>query len=313
MWHPDRGTERGYGGRMTAVTRPRGPLPHRVYWTRRVLVVVVALALVFAIAHLLGGTSGGTGPSARPVGAQETGTTSAAGTGSPSPTADPSQATPTSPVSTPVGTPSGTASGTASGAAAGRGAVATPLPQPTGTCANSDVVVVPSVSGTAYAGGAVVVTTTLTTKQSPACTWTLSARSLVVKITSGPDRIWSTQQCSGAVPRQVVTLRKDTPVSVAVPWNGLRFDADCTRPTSWAENGYYHVVAAAFGGEPTDVQFRLLDPVPSTVTRTPTPSPKATSKATLSATPTATSTVGPTAKSPAKPTGRPSGTPSARG
>ncbi|MEP7091163.1 MAG: hypothetical protein ABI776_13775 [Nocardioidaceae bacterium] len=294
---------------MTAVTRPRGPLPHRVYWTRRMLVVVVALALVFAIAHLLGGTSGGTGPSARPVGAPQTGTTSAAATGSPSPTADPSQATPTSPTSTPVSTPSGTASG----AAAGRGAVATPLPQPTGTCANSDVVVVPSVSGTAYAGGAVVVTTTLTTQQSPACTWTLSARSLVVKITSGPDRIWSTQQCSGAVPRQVVTLRKDTPVSVAVPWNGLRFDADCTRPTSWAENGYYHVVAAAFGGEPTDVQFRLLDPVPSTVTRTPTPSPKATSAAKPSATPTAKPTARPTATSPAKPTGKPSGTPSTRG
>ena len=53
---------------MTTVTRPRGPLPARVYWTRRLLLVVVAFALVFGIAHLLG--SGGSGsPSAQPVGA----------------------------------------------------------------------------------------------------------------------------------------------------------------------------------------------------------------------------------------------------
>jgi hypothetical protein len=61
-------------------------------------------------------------------------------------------------------------------------------------------------------------------------------------------------------------------------WNGLRSDAECTRSTSWADPGYYHVVAAAFGAEPTDVQFRLLPPVRKTVTASPTPSAKATPK-----------------------------------
>jgi hypothetical protein len=53
---------------MTTVTRPRGPLPPRVYWTRRLLVVAVAFALVFGIARLLGSDGSG-GPTAQPVGA----------------------------------------------------------------------------------------------------------------------------------------------------------------------------------------------------------------------------------------------------
>ena len=40
---------------MSAVTRPRGPLPARVYWTRRILVPSVALLLVLGIGKALGG------------------------------------------------------------------------------------------------------------------------------------------------------------------------------------------------------------------------------------------------------------------
>jgi hypothetical protein len=114
---------------------------------------------------------------------------------------------------------------------------------------------------------------TLTTKVSPACNWDVTAESLAVRITSGSDRVWSTQDCVGAVPRQSVVVRKDQPVSVMVAWNGQRSDAECTRTTAWAEPGYYHVVAAAFGAEPTDVQFPLLTPPRPTITATPTPTP----------------------------------------
>ena len=37
---------------------PRGPLPARVYWVRRTLVLIVALALVFGIGKLLTGFGG---------------------------------------------------------------------------------------------------------------------------------------------------------------------------------------------------------------------------------------------------------------
>lgn len=262
---------------MTAVTRPQGPLPARVYWTRRVLVLVVALALVFGVAHLLGrGGSPSGGPSAQPVGANQT----SAGTAPVTPTVPLTGQTTSLPSDLPSDQPTGRAGVgvTQAPTAPGQGgssaaAPSTPLAQPTGSCVSSDVVAVPSVEGTAYAGKPVVLTLTLTTRTSPACSWEVSASSLVLKITSGPDRIWSTQDCTGAVPKQVVVVRKDAPTTVSVVWNGLRSDAACSRATEWAEPGYYHAVAAAFGADPTDAQFRLAKPQPTTETASPTPSP----------------------------------------
>lgn len=282
---------------MTAVTRPQGPLPARVYWTRRVLVLVVALALVFGVAHLLGrGGSPSGGPSAQPVGANQTST----GTAPVTPTVPLTEQPTSLPSDKPSDQPTGragvgvTQAPTATGLGGSPAATpTTPLAQPTGSCASSDVVAVPSVEGTAYAGKPVVLTLTLTTRTSPACSWEVSASSLVLKITSGPDRIWSTQDCTSAVPKQVVVVRKDAPTTVSVVWNGLRSDAECSRATTWAEPGYYHAVAAAFGADPTDAQFRLAKPQRTTETASPTPSPTPSGKP--SARPSAKQSAGPSA------------------
>jgi len=243
---------------MTAVNRPRGPLPARVYWTRRLLLLAVAFGLVFGVARLLG-SGGGGDPQAQPVGA--TVTTSARAHA------------PTTGPGTPVNGPVTAATGK------NQTPTPTPLATPSGTCSDSDVVVAPSVKGTAYAGRPVVFTMTLTTATSPACTWEVSPSALVVKVTSGSDRIWSTQECSGAVAKQSVVVRKDHPVEVSVAWNGQRSDSGCTRSTDWAEPGYYHVTTAAFGSEPADAQFVLRSPVARTVTATPTPTKEATATA----------------------------------
>ncbi len=246
---------------MTTVTRPRRPLPARVYWTRRLLLVVVAFALVFGLAHLLG--AGGSGsPSAQPVGADAS-------------TTAPGSAAPDTAVTTPQASPTGAGRKNRTGTP-----TPTPLAEPTGACAGSDVVATPSLKRTAYAGSPVVFTMTLGTLTSPACTFDVSSRSMVVKVTSGEDRIWSSQECSGAVPKQSVVVRRDQPVTVSVGWNGQRSDSDCTRSTAWAEPGFYHVVAASFGADPVDVQFELKSPVPQTITATPTPSTSPSEKAT---------------------------------
>jgi hypothetical protein len=225
-----------------------------VYWARRLLVTAVALALVFGLARLLGGTVGDeSGPSARPVAAD-------ASTSAPSPTTSSSPSTSAAPTAI-----------TGPRASNGRGA-AVPLASPSGACPNSDVVVSPSVTPPAYGGKPVLLTMTLTTRQSPACTWVVSADSLVVKVTSGEDRIWSTQQCRGAVPKREVVVRRDAAATVVVAWNGQRSDAECSRYTDWALPGFYHVTAAAFGADPLDEQFELVPPLRPTVTRTPSPS-----------------------------------------
>jgi hypothetical protein len=232
-------------------------LPARVYWVRRTLVLAVALGLVFGVAQLLGGTGDPASDSARVVGSDRAPSTQA-----------------------PTATSTADATGVSKTDRRDRARddrkpkpekTRTPLAQPTGPCRSSDVVVAPKVRETARADGVVHLRLKLTTLESPACTWTVSPESLVVKITSGEDRIWSSQDCPGAVPQTDVVVRKDVPAKVDMGWRGQRSDATCSRQPAWALPGFYHVEAAAFGAEPTDVQFELEAPVAPTRTAKPKP------------------------------------------
>jgi hypothetical protein len=241
---------------MSPATRRR-PLPARVYWVRRGLVLAVALGMVFGIAHLLGGTdSESGGDTAQVVGAE------AAADGTP-------------PASEPLST---------AGAKPGKGSkdrdkpkvtkTKTPLAEPSGPCAASDIVATPKVKGTAYAGFKVTFRILLTTLESPACTWRVSPSTLAVKLVSGSDRIWSSQDCPASIPTTEVVVRKDHPAKVDVSWRGRRSDSACSQIPAWALPGWYHVEAAAFGAEPTDAQFQLEWPVRKTITPTPKPEPE---------------------------------------
>jgi len=108
---------------------------------------------------------------------------------------------------------------------------------------------------------------------SEACTWRVSPDALTVAITSGKDAIWNTRECPRAIPRQDVVVRKAVTTNVGVVWKeAKRSDEGCaTRTTTWALPGWYHVTAAALGGEPSDLQFELTAPTAGTVTKTATP------------------------------------------
>jgi hypothetical protein len=217
---------------------------------RRLLVLGVAFALVFGIGRVLGGERDDSSePSARPASSGSSGPA----TPSALSTADARAGEQPRPQ---------------------RKKTKTPLPMPTGPCQDSDVRVVPSLEEDARAGGDVRLTLRLATFESPACNWQVSAESVVVKLTSGSDRIWTSQECPRAVPREAVVLRKRPATTVDVSWSGRRSDSDCSRTTLWAEPGYYHVSAAAMGSEPESQQFRLMPPAPVTITPTPTPRPK---------------------------------------
>jgi hypothetical protein len=231
-----------------SMTRPRGPLPARVYWVRRLLVLGIVLGVVFGLTRLFGGDGGSSEPAAQPASVVQSSSASpsAASTADALPSVEPS------PTKT-----------------------KTPLAIPTGPCQDSDVRVVPDLQQNAYAGGDVRLTLRLTTFVSAACTWTVSPETVAVRLTSGSDRIWSTQDCPKAVPEEQVVLRDREATYVDVTWPGRRSDSDCSRTTQWAEPGYYHVAAAAMGSEPETQQFQLLRPAPVTVTPSPTAEPKA--------------------------------------
>lgn len=231
---------------MSSVTRPRGPLPPRVYWTRRVLVLGVAMLLVLGIGKVLGGGSD----------AKEDDPRAEIVSGSPTPDTEPR-------------TPADSSESKPKRAKKKHKVPKPPpLPEPTGPCDESDVVVTPVIDD-ARAGGDVTIVLEFTTKVSEACTFAVSSESIVLRLTSGDDKIWSSQQCPQAIPNGSVTARKEVAGTLAMTWRGHRSNDGCTVSAPWALPGYYHAEAAALGGDPTDVQFRLSLPERPTITPKP--------------------------------------------
>ena len=145
------------------------------------------------------------------------------------------------------------------------------LAEPSGPCVDSDIVATPAI--TSAAGGAdVPITLNLRTVTTEACTWQASPETLTVTITSGSDFIWSTRECPAAIAVQDVVIRQAVDTPVVVTWaDGKRSDETCSGRTAWALPGFYHVEAAALGGDSTDVQFELVAPTPGVVTKTADP------------------------------------------
>lgn len=226
----------------------KGRLPKRVYWFRRGLVLVVALLLVFGIGKLFGG-NGSDAPASSKASAAAAGTKQ--GT-----------ATVMGPVPVRAAPPTG--------GEAKPGAVPTaPLAEPNGPCLAQEISVVPFVQN-AVAGGTIPIQLQLT-GVNPACTFEVSPATVAVKISSGKDRIWSSQDCKAAVPTQEVVVRSGTPTLVTVNWNGQRSDDTCSPSADWALPGFYHVYAAVVGSAQTDLQFEVILPSRPVVTRTAKP------------------------------------------
>lgn len=222
----------------------RGPLPARVYWTRRIMVLGTAVLLVIAIGRLLGGGSDASSDQdeqATQVSVETTPTTTYT---DPAPRKQKK-------TKTPDPTPT--------------------LAVPVGECADSDIAVTPVVKE-AVGGRDVRIVLELRTLESAACTWAVGPDALTLDITSGKDDIWSSRQCPAAIPTEPVVVRQAVTSKIEVVWKeARRSDEGCSKLTAWAMPGWYHVTAAALGGEPADLQFQLTTPTAATITRTATP------------------------------------------
>jgi hypothetical protein len=248
---------------MSSVTRPKGPLPQRVYWFRRLLLLGTVAGLVVIGARLTGVSGGGQTPTSAPA--------PVAGAESPSATPGDRETAAAQPsvVGTTGAAPDPQRPRSTKSAKPKR--TPTPLAQPTGPCRDSDIKIRPRPDRDAYAGRDVTIRLRLTTVDAAACYWEVAPDSVVVRLTSGDDRIWSSQHCPAAIERKKVVVRRKHPVFVDVVWSGQRSDRDCSRTTAWANPGHYRATAAALGAEPRQRQFRLLEPLPATITPSPLP------------------------------------------
>lgn len=237
---------------MAAATRARRPLPRRVYWFRRLLVLGVACALVIGIARLLDWTTDGGG-----------GEQAAVVASTPGPSATP----------VPGKKQKKTQDGPAERKDEGDDDGKEKLAQPEGRCADEDVVVTPTVKE-ANAGSPVEIVLELTTVESDACIWEVSPESVFVNIDGEDGTLWSSQQCPAAIPTERVVPRREQAAKVSLWWAGKESDEECSRWTPWVLEGVYTVIAAARGSvTPIPTGFVLGGAVAPTVTETPTPTP----------------------------------------
>lgn len=85
-----------------------------------------------------------------------------------------------------------------------------------------------------------------------ACTFDVGPKSLLIRITSGSDRVWSSAKCVGGVGTNIQMLRRGAPFLATLDWDRRRCNSD-----THAAPGTYVLAVGADGIETQREIFRL--------------------------------------------------------
>ncbi len=194
---------------MSTLLAPVGPKGPGVYWVRRLLVVVVVLALVLGVRAVFFG--GGGTPTATPTPDQST---------SPEPTSSSSEKPTSSGSATPKPSPS-TSSGT-------------------GPCKDSQIQVTTSTDAASYQVGATPrLRMRIQNTSKSACKRDIGSKANELVISSGTTRVWSSDDCNSGGASQVVVLGPGESYSVGVTWLGRLSQKGCPADQPIAAAGTY--------------------------------------------------------------------------
>ena len=196
--------------------QPVGPLPASTYWRRRVMLGVVALVVLLLVTRSCGGSA-----------SKDT----LAG-GSPTPSA---------------GAPTTVAS-TAASPLPSLNAVARPSsPAAPAICADGVLQVTTVADAASYAqGSAPRFTLTIRNTGTVACRRALGPGAVELRVFSGEDRIWSSDDCNESKEQGILTLAAGEAKATTVQWSGKRTHPGCTIGEA-AQPGTYRVSARVGG------------------------------------------------------------------
>lgn len=191
-----------------ALLHPRGPLPPGVYWRRRGLTLLGVVLLVFLASRSCGSD----------------GTPRAGVSQSPAPSFTPSATKTAAP---PKRTPS-----------------KSPTPTATGPCKKADLVLNARADADTYpAGRRPVLVIGIRNGGATPCTYDVGQANREILVTSGNDRVWSSDDCTQEGGAQVVTLPPNAkPMEFSVTWSRQRSRPDCAGERREAAVGTYRVV-----------------------------------------------------------------------
>lgn len=249
---------------MSGVLHPVGPEPEQTYWVRRALVLASAVLLVaLVIAIVVGGTSTGSAVSADPPPPPLTAPAPVTPTATPAltPTATPIPAeTPTA-----TGTPSASASASSSASASASPSArtsASPNPKPKRTkaapvaCSAKDLRATLTGDQRLKPEQATTFDLSLINGSGETCRIEVAPERFELKVYSGTDRIWSSDDCAGTVERIAEKVEPEDAVEWTMRWDGRRSREGCRTRPEIPRAGTYFATAQLKGAEP--VQLRLI-------------------------------------------------------
>jgi hypothetical protein len=230
---------------MRPSVRPVGPLPASVYWKRRalVLVLVVILPILWAlIAWLI--------PDDKPdAGVPVTATTTEAS----APAVSPSRRAEPEPKPKPV-----TSTKPASKQPSAKPAKPKkPLPPGQHAPCQAPAVSVAVGAKVQAAGKPLAIKVTYANESAGTCQVAISPAALRLRVISGVDRIWDTDDCEKLIPSAPLTLVKGKPRTITISWSGRRSSNGCPADGEVAKPGYYAVKLAVSGVDVNQARFRL--------------------------------------------------------
>jgi len=224
--------------------RPAGRqrFPQAVYWRRRLVALLIAMAVLSLITWAFFGALGlSAGPAATPAdggashGQAAPGGSGPGGAGQASVGGGNTQ----SPKSSPAALP------------AGAGARSRP-------CSHGDVVLSLLASQAAYASPRLPqFSIDVVGTGQPTCTFNVGARHVALVIRSGSVRVWSSADCPRGSGSLILDLQRGVPTALSITWNRQTSSPGCTGPSSAMPAGTYSATVTDGGLASNSVTFRL--------------------------------------------------------
>lgn len=253
---------------MSGVINPVGPEEPATYWVRRALVAVVAVvAVVIGVSLVTGGSNGqratpaagavtespsAPGPTTPTASSTLTKSSAAAATSSSRtafPTGSPSAAATKSATTKPTSSPKPTAEATAKTTPTAKAGPVACQPEEMRVTLTGEQTLKPKEKNTfklsVINGGAVP------------CRLAINGKNFELKIYSGVDRIWTTDDCSTAVKPISTTLGVEESVKWTMSWDGRRSLKNCKQRSEIPRPGTYFATAQLKDAKPVQLRMTL--------------------------------------------------------
>jgi len=228
---------------MSSVLHPVGPEPPQTYWVRRILVLASVILVVAVVAALIMNRSNSVAVSATP--------TPVASTAAPSAT----PAASTTPKPSPA-TAKKTAQAKAKPAQASVRPPAKPTRVPVLACPGDQLRATLTGKTRLKVGKSNKFEISLINGSGQTCRVAVTGSSFELKIYSGTDRIWSSDDCTKAVRKITENVKAERAVAWKMTWDGRRSRENCKRRPEIPRAGTYFATAQFTGAKP--VQLRMI-------------------------------------------------------